>query len=154
MSTATTIVGVMGLAAGALLLWAVVRLVNRGWRPTKWFWGAVVLVVVGYPLSMGRCFSLEPKDFCRIWSSRLRRRPTFHSFRWSKGRARCRFSKDICASGSDLNLRFFTTATRPSCEPEGSEQESLPRHATRAPASMNIEAAAPSGRETRPISLD
>lgn len=46
------IIGVLGLAAGALLLWAVVRVVNRGWRKSKGAC-AVMVVVLAFPALLG-----------------------------------------------------------------------------------------------------
>ncbi len=60
---ATAIIGFLGLAAGALLLWAAVRLVNRGWRKSKWIWAAIFLVIVGYPLGYGPMLWLFSKGY-------------------------------------------------------------------------------------------
>jgi len=52
MDITTAIAGVLGLAAGALLLWAVIRLANRGWRKSKGA-RAVVVVMLAFPALIG-----------------------------------------------------------------------------------------------------
>lgn len=62
---ADTVIGVLGLAAGALLLWAIVRLVNRGWRKSKGAL-AVVVVLIAFPLMLG------PSCWLCSWTGRGR----------------------------------------------------------------------------------
>ncbi|MBI3864999.1 MAG: hypothetical protein HY290_24255 [Planctomycetia bacterium] len=44
----------LAVSFGAFCVWLTVRVVNRGWRPTRRSWiGALFILIVAYPLSFG-----------------------------------------------------------------------------------------------------
>jgi hypothetical protein len=66
MDAAAIIMGFLGIAVSAFLLWAIVRSANHGWRKTKWIWAAIVFVLLGYPLSYGPVLWLANKGYLPV----------------------------------------------------------------------------------------
>lgn len=59
--------GIFGVALAAFCVWLTVRVVNRRERWAKWTAAALVLVLVGYPLSAGPFIRLHYKMGRPAW---------------------------------------------------------------------------------------
>jgi hypothetical protein len=69
MNSSTVILGAMSLAAGTLLVWVPIRVVNRGWRDRQARLGiALLFALVGYPAMLGPCCWVSSRTG---WGSRL-----------------------------------------------------------------------------------